>query len=550
MPILIPSLNDTLRCDAGNRASTVALLDYAHSISSLKGAVIYHRFDLRKELMLPLLADRFDLVIMLHGRGIVMVCTSQQDSRAYKLKTELANHYPEWGERTCVLFDRKIDADIWLEIENIFAPLLVSEDKSLQQTSDVRRFLDEAMGVEALPPCYPDEHDQWLDHRFELILRRKGEVEKVILDDYERSRQDGKPMRLHINGAAGSGKTISAMRIYRMLLRENKKPLLVCYNHRLGRWLNQQLQHTSGYADTLFRLARETLSLHKLAAVRPDAHHMNALMDALNSGKLIINEDERYDAVIVDEGQDFHQAWADVLIKHFLKRDGDLVWLEDQNQNILTRNQPVHVGDVIAHDSELNFRTPLHISEYTTKVLGKVSALLGTSTPPPVVQGNNEIPGWPVMVHYHSSEAEAENLLSNRINALISEGVSRHEILVLVNSDDAHGLLMDHAIVLGRRSYTLKKLPEFDLCRYIGEYAYDGSKIHKSDSGIYCESIVKIKGLEEYVVLLTDINPPAPNTPDADIYVKKLYCSLTRAKARLEVFVAKDNPLVKCFTEI
>jgi superfamily I DNA/RNA helicase len=52
-----------------------------------------------------------------------------------------------------------------------------------------------------------------------------------------------------------------------------------------------------------------------------------------------IDEEDKYDAVFIDEGQDFYKEWLDVLGK-LVKKDGELVLCVDQAQNIYG-NSPI-----------------------------------------------------------------------------------------------------------------------------------------------------------------------------------------------------------------
>ena len=46
-----------------------------------------------------------------------------------------------------------------------------------------------------------------------------------------------------------------------------------------------------------------------------------------------IGPEWKFDALIVDEGQDFEPQWSEIL-RLFLKPDSDLLWLEDLDQSI------------------------------------------------------------------------------------------------------------------------------------------------------------------------------------------------------------------------
>jgi hypothetical protein len=53
---------------------------------------------------------------------------------------------------------------------------------------------------------------------------------------------------------------------------------------------------------------------------------------------------DRFDEIIIDEGQDFRAAWADNLLR-FLRPGGRAWWLEDPLQNLYGRGGPAGLGD-------------------------------------------------------------------------------------------------------------------------------------------------------------------------------------------------------------
>ncbi len=66
--------------------------------------------------------------------------------------------------------------------------------------------------------------------------------------------------------------------------------------------------------------------------------------------------DDLLDVLVVDEGQDFAQAWADALLAH-LKPDGKAWWLEDPMQNLY--DQPrVELPGWVTLRADVNYRTP------------------------------------------------------------------------------------------------------------------------------------------------------------------------------------------------
>ena len=131
--------------------------------------------------------------------------------------------------------------------------------------------------------------------------------------------------RLCVRGGAGSGKTLLALELARAAALEGRHVLLTCFNIALARWIGETVASWGPLAERI-RAATFHDLCHEAAAATGDiptppppgdkpaaGAYWNELMPdrllaALAAGRL-----PRYDAVIVDEGQDFHRDWFDLL---------------------------------------------------------------------------------------------------------------------------------------------------------------------------------------------------------------------------------------------
>ncbi len=117
--------------------------------------------------------------------------------------------------------------------------------------------------------------------------------------------------RAVILGVAGSGKTLLAAEKARRLAAQGFEVLLTCFNRPLAEYL----------AATIGRLDRVTVStFHRLAEkfgqeaglIGPDPAHdtpyFDGLPDVLDRALRTVPE-PRFDAIVVDEGQDLDQEW-------------------------------------------------------------------------------------------------------------------------------------------------------------------------------------------------------------------------------------------------
>ena len=154
----------------------------------------------------------------------------------------------------------------------------------------------------------------------------------------------GRKSRALICGPAGSGKTFLALEKAVALAKAGTSVLLLCFNQRLAEWLrtlcaqqeNISIHHFHGLCSHFCKLAGYTLPTHDPMSDQKaffSAELPEALLDALEA------TDQRFDAVIVDEGQDFESLWW-ISIRELLKdpNDGPLYIFYDDNQHIYSTN--------------------------------------------------------------------------------------------------------------------------------------------------------------------------------------------------------------------
>ena len=552
MSILVPSINEIIR--SGIKGDSRPHLDYllaSEKNEFFNGARIYHRLEATPELTAPLLLNRFDVVVVIPRRGIVFVYPYSRPEIRVALKKQiddLEQEFPEWVGRISATYQEPTTTAIWHLIETL-ADLAPEENTLTTRLPRLYEYLEEQLGIIDLPPCHPGEQDGWLDQRFLRVAVNRGEIEKKIASEHDRCRLAGRGMRIRIEGGAGSGKTVAALQYFKKTVAEGKKALLVCYNYRLGRWLRSKATET-GFADTLFRFARKKLEDHHSALEHNYGDHMGELVRRLTDpdDPLVITDGEKFHALIVDEGQDFKQEWADALIKYFLLPGGDLLWFEDSRQNIINKAPPVKLEALDqSFSSHENFRTPRHIAEYANNVLANLARTLTPSITPPYVN-SNDLDGWPVEVFIHKSNEDLVIKLAQRIDAFMQVGIPRQNI-VIVSSENDETSIMQYEKNGKYRLYDIDGTSSSLLMRYNGEYKDEIKQYWSEKTGVYCDSILKLKGLEDYAVILVFADCAITNPTERTAYVDRIYCALTRSKARLNVLVGEQNGLAKCFVE-
>ena len=167
------------------------------------------------------------------------------------------------------------------------------------------------------------------------------EAEAMVLLTHEQTlaleRMRREP-RMVITGCAGSGKTMLAVEHAKRLARDGKRVLFVCFN----RGLRDHLRKAEHRADVEFntfhglcvQLAQKAkLQLPDHQEEAPQSYWRDELPEKLVDAAEKLGKS--YDAIIVDEGQDFHNHWLDALMFLLADERQDPVWIfMDDNQRV------------------------------------------------------------------------------------------------------------------------------------------------------------------------------------------------------------------------
>jgi UvrD-like helicase C-terminal domain/Nuclease-related domain/AAA domain len=196
----------------------------------------------------------------------------------------------------------------------------------------------------------------------------------AVLDHKQeaKARSIGQGHRL-VYGVAGSGKTVILMSRARMLAKDSGRQILVlCYNKELARKFKDELMEFPNIRAMNFHrwVARNRVRV-KHRDFTPEAEDLRVrlLLDRLQAGK---GEAGLYDAVLIDEAQDFDPRWftcAKLALKN--PEDGDLLIALDGGQNLYGRktftwksvgvNAVGRVMSRSAYDFDRNYRNTRQI---------------------------------------------------------------------------------------------------------------------------------------------------------------------------------------------
>ena len=148
--------------------------------------------------------------------------------------------------------------------------------------------------------------------------------------------------RLEICGGAGTGKTFLAIEQTRRLARSRERVAFVCYSHGLATFLKRRFstvptREQPAYVGTFHNLGMQW-GARPVHDPLPEywEHELPADMLRLAAH---LTDGERFDSVIVDEAQDFSDAWWPALLAGLRAPDAAGVFVfSDEGQRIFSRH--------------------------------------------------------------------------------------------------------------------------------------------------------------------------------------------------------------------
>jgi hypothetical protein len=340
----------------------------------------------------------------------------------------------------------------------------------------------------------------------------EGRLKELTLRQYSAFRGLLRNLRVHVQGTAGSGKTILASWSAQSFADRGERTLLVCFNRTLAAWLQHNQPKPHAYEiRSFFSLCREVITRAGLQFNVPTDEGKQAQFWEVEAPALFCAAIEqstedllpRYDAVIVDEAQDFHQDWWFPL--QLLLRDPDhgrLCVFSDPKQAGVYGNGGAFPKGLVSFDLLENCRNTKQITHYCGNVIDHEVVPFPSS---PVGVTPEILPPQSIVV-------DRAKTVQKCVTKLLEQGFLASRIAIL--------------------SPWRKTSPESTLSSLS---AIHGKPIRGDDEGlqlwlnnkcIWASTIKAFKGLEADCIVLTDV----PEMGTAGFNVSDLYVATSRAK--------------------
>ena len=319
---------------------------------------------------------------------------------------------------------------------------------------------------------------------------------------------DFTPFRLRVVATAGAGKSQLARHFLERATVRDQRALFVCFNRPLATRVRNtvtdkaSVNNFHGFCHQFLDSIGEDIDFRQVSS---DPDFWKSMPERVMAAE--IPDEQLYDCLIVDEGQDFQQEWCDIL-QLFLRPNADILWLEDPEQNIYGRPL-VELESFVTYSDSRNYRTPTAIADFIREYLGYEFDCV------------NPLPGMGVEeIEWTEDEDDPVAILVSRIKALRRIGFANEQIVILSCVGQGKSFLGDAAEIGGiklKRATTARE--------------GDGTQVY-TQGDILFETVFRFKGQQAPAVILIDGNKPEHAT---DYMKRVMFCGMTRATVRLDV---------------
>jgi len=362
-------------------------------------------------------------------------------------------------------------------------------------------------------PIGPDINET-SEKLLELTIHQAQVFEGLYLQD-----------RVLVEGVAGSGKTFLALQRALSFARCGKRTLFICYNKELAAWIRRQIDEDTTTQD--FRFLLLVRNFHALAAelaasakipfkparggLPDEVFWDDEVPDLLEQSVFSLeleNENIRFEALVVDEAQDFSLGWWYALSNSLLETPESPIYaFMDPNQSLR--------GEVTLPPIDFASRFRLNVNCRNTRKIAAASASILDidhkvfSRAPVGVQ--------PRILRCNTSKQQKGLVLDELHRLFDQESVTANQIAIIGPSAKANGSLADVDKVCGMSLIT-------------------SAETWRDGKGILVTTARSFKGLESDIVIIYDLNDFGKLFRKEDLYV-----ACTRARVLLIAVVHGDE---------
>jgi UvrD-like helicase C-terminal domain/AAA domain/Nuclease-related domain len=321
-------------------------------------------------------------------------------------------------------------------------------------------------------------------------------------------RLEFEPFRLRIAGTAGSGKTQLGLAVLTDAAQAARRALYVCFNRPLADYLARVVPAGIEVA-TFHQLCDRRL---RAAGQRVD-FSSPAVFEELERrfAELAVDETERVDELVIDEGQDFAAAWVAPLLAR-VRYGGRVWWLEDPMQNLYGR-APLELHGWVTLHADTNYRSPRDVLHLLNRVLD----------PQHPIEAASPIGGARLEVLTYADAAGLVEATTRAVSVALRAGFRKSDIAIVTFSGRDRSQLM-----------RLDRLGPHTLRSFTGRYDLLGAP-EFSAGDLLIETVYRFKGQAAPCVILTEVDFAQLD----DLAQRKLFVGMTRASMQLVLVLSE-----------
>lgn len=388
----------------------------------------------------------------------------------------------------------------------------------------------------------------------------------VVLDRKQENnaRKIGEGHRI-IYGVAGSGKTVLLISRAKWLYDQNPgtRILLLCYNVALSAYLKHTLEHFPDIKVCHFDgWAKENGITRKnrdpeTGNVENDASLGKRLLEYLQGRN---GDYRKYDAVLIDEAQDFHPCWFSCILEAMSDPDdGDLLIVCDGNQGIHLvdtvswKSLGVHAQGRTIHrafDLDRNYRNTREILQVASHFASRTNSANEDSISIVPVDPSQAVRRGPrpILMNYLNLAEECTKV-ENMVKRFLNQKITYKDKPVTLQPKDI-GILYPRIPYTEKERFSqfVEDLSQIAPVTWLNKNRNSRTKVF--DPSIKVQTVASSKGLQYRAVILMWAGLFDHKNPgDADMERKLMYVALTRASDVLIVTYSQENELVEIMRE-
>lgn len=370
----------------------------------------------------------------------------------------------------------------------------------------------------------------------------------LSLEQEQIAKSLGEGPRL-LRGIAGTGKTL--IMLYRAKLLAANKPaikvLILCWNTSLANYMRQaynnlqfeaggqvEIQHFSDFV-------RDLLGHHRIFGIKYDDFDEPWFNRQL--GSLMIEDSEKYDAIYIDEAQDFRKEWIVFFYTHLLKgepKERNLLIAADDAQRIYSGRDFSwkSLGIPLQGHSKILktvYRNSARVWIFSAFLLQEKASYLQEN--PERVRFSTKGGYDPQLIECESLEAQVKKAIEI-VKAIRQSNFAARNVLILYRRRKVEKFeLVDHLLQrLEQENIPKDWIAEDTRAKLTFDWGSDTVKI---------STVHSAKGMDSPVVIILGAETFLPDSSEnGSDETKLMYVALTRAREFLVVLYTGDEGLV------